>query len=93
MSTFAESETITQLMDELKSISLKGTIEGYYTKIKKIVHKINTTRILKNDNTYTVNDIDRAALKIFKEHLSEPTNTLILARNPTDIAQAYLIVV
>jgi len=90
--TFAESETIIQLMDELKSLQLNGTIEGYYNKIKKIVHKINTTRILQNDNTYSVDEINRAALKTFKGHLPEPTKTLILARNPSDVDIAYSIV-
>lgn len=90
---FGEKQSVVELMDQLKQLQLNGSIENFYHKIKKIIHRINISRLSHDDCTYTIPEINRAALKTFKNHLPEPTRTLIIARNPQELDAAFDIVI
>ena len=90
---FGEIETCNELMDKLKTITLDGTIENYYNQIQKLVSRINNRMLTHNEDFYSHEEIKRIALKTFKNHLPEPTKTLIFARDPNTLDDAYKIII
>ncbi|CAD7002137.1 unnamed protein product [Ceratitis capitata] len=79
-------------MDELKTTRLDSTIENYHFRINKIRNKLHNRILAHNDLSFSAEEVNRIALQAFKEHLPEPTKTMIIARNPDNLDKAYKII-
>ncbi|XP_050324421.1 probable serine/threonine-protein kinase clkA [Bactrocera neohumeralis] len=89
---FGEKFSSNDLMDNLKTCRLQGTTENYYFQINKLANRIHNRNLTHGDNTYTTSEINRISLKTFRDHLPEPTRTMIFARNPTTLEDAFQII-
>lgn len=76
-------------MDELKTCRLDDTIENYHFKIKKIRNKLHNRKLTSNASNFTAEEINRIALDVFNKHLPELTKTMIFARNPATMEDAF----
>ncbi|XP_054746639.1 uncharacterized protein LOC129251301 [Anastrepha obliqua] len=89
---FGEKDNSNDLMGSLKTCRMQGTIENYYYKINKLANRIHNRNLTHNDNTYSTEEVNRIALKTFRENLPEPTRTMIFSRNPSTIEGAFKII-
>ncbi|XP_049315751.1 probable cyclin-dependent serine/threonine-protein kinase DDB_G0292550 [Bactrocera dorsalis] len=89
---FGEKYSSNDLMDELKTCRLHGTIENYYFKINKLANRIHNRNLTHGDTTYMTEEVNRISLKTFRDHLPEPTRTMIFARDPETLEDAFKII-
>ncbi|XP_036334779.1 uncharacterized protein LOC118745432 [Rhagoletis pomonella] len=68
-----------------------GTIENYYLKINELANKMHNRNLTHGDTTYTTQEVNRISLKTFRDHLPEPTRTMIFARDPKSLEDAFKI--
>lgn len=92
LKNFGEKETSDVLMDMLKLCRVESTIEEYYNKINEISNRVHNRILIHDDKTYTTLEVNRIALRVFRDNLPEPTKTLIFARNPNSVEDAYKII-
>lgn len=90
---FGEKENTNNLMDKLKMLKVYGTIENYHYNVTQLINRLHNRNLTHNDGIYTTDEINRIALKIFKENLPEPTKTMIYGRNPETLEATYKIIV
>lgn len=86
---FGEKETSDVLMDMLKLCRVESTIEEYYNIIYEVSNRVHNRILIHNDDTYTTSEVNRIALRVFRDILPEPTKTMIFARNPQSLDDAY----
>lgn len=89
---FGEKENSDELMDLLKLCRVETTIERYYDKINEITSRLHNRILTHTDETYTTDEVNRIALRVFRDNLPEPTKTMIFARNPSTLDDAYKII-
>lgn len=89
---FGEKENSNALMDKLKMCRMNDTIEKYYSQITELLSRIQNRNLLFGDNLYSTTALNRIALQIFRENLPEPTRTMIFARDPSNIEEAYKVI-
>lgn len=89
---YGEKKSSVELMDELKTLKLNGTIENFFYKITKLMTRINNRNLTHEETLYTPEEIKRIGLNAFRNHLPEPTKTMIFARNPSSLQDAFKII-
>ncbi|XP_043063536.1 hybrid signal transduction histidine kinase M-like [Drosophila ficusphila] len=89
---FGEKESSDELMDALKLCRIESTIEQYYDKINEIANRLHNRILTHSDGTYTTQEVNRISLRVFRDNLPEPTKTMIFARNPPSLDDAYKII-
>lgn len=89
---FGEKASLCELMDKLKTCRLDSTIENYYYRINKLRNRLHNRKLTHDDDNYTTAEINRITLTVFKEHLPEPTKTMIFARDPSTLEDAYKVI-
>lgn len=92
LNNFGEKETSRELMDKLKTWRMDSTIEKYHYAINKLRNKLHNRRLTHGDEGFTTDEINRISLQVFKDHLPEPTKTMIFARNPGTLEAAFKII-
>ncbi|XP_068148835.1 uncharacterized protein Gagr [Drosophila tropicalis] len=90
---YAERESSYALIHKLRSAVLDSNIELYYQKISKLKHRLINRKLTHNDTLYSLEDIERITLQVFRDHLPEPTHSMILRRNPKSMEEAYRYIV
>lgn len=92
LDNFGEKETSVELMDKLKTWSMNSTIEKYHFDINNIRNKLHNRCLTHGEEGFSTQEINRISLEVFKNHLPEPTKTMIFARNPETLEAAYRII-
>lgn len=59
----------------------------------KLKHRLINRKLTHNDTLYALEDIERITLQVFRDHLPEPTHSMILRRNPKSMEEAYRYIV
>ncbi|XP_030372813.1 uncharacterized protein LOC115622867 [Scaptodrosophila lebanonensis] len=90
---YAERESSYTLIHRLRSSVLDSNIELYYQKLAKLKQRLLNRKMTHNDTLYSVEDIERISLQVFRDHLPEPTYSMILRRNPKTMEIAYQYIV
>lgn len=89
---FGEKQTVVELMDRLKTTTLNGTVENYFYFITKLANRIINRKMSHNEEDYSIEEINRITLQVFRNHLPEPTRTMIITRNPSTLTEAFRII-
>lgn len=89
---FGKKQDSDELMDLLKLCRVDSTIEVNYHKINEISNRLHNRILINNDNTYSTDEVNRIALRVFKANLPEPTKSVIFARNPISLDDAFKII-
>lgn len=92
LNNFGERETSRELMDKLKTWRLNSTIEKYHYDINKLRNKLHNRRLTHGEEGFSTEEINRISLQVFRDHLPEPTKTMIFARNPNTLEAAFKII-
>ncbi|EDV95773.1 GH15891 [Drosophila grimshawi] len=90
---FAERESSYSLIHKIRSAVLDSNIELYYQKMAKLKQRLLNRKLTHNDTLYALEDIERITLQVFRDHLPEPTHSMILRRNPKSMEEAYRYIV
>eukprot|EP00099_Drosophila_melanogaster_P012756 NP_001287081.1 Gag-related, isoform B [Drosophila melanogaster] len=90
---YAERESSYSLIHKIRSAVLDSNIELYYQKMAKLKHRLINRKLTHNDTLYSLEDIERITLQVFRDHLPEPTHSMILRRNPKSMEEAYRYIV
>ncbi|XP_017017757.1 uncharacterized protein Gagr [Drosophila kikkawai] len=90
---YAERESSYSLIHKIRSAVLDSNIELYYQKMAKLKHRLINRKLTHNDTLYALEDIERITLQVFRDHLPEPTHSMILRRNPKSMEEAYRYIV
>ncbi|XP_070070620.1 uncharacterized protein Gagr [Drosophila takahashii] len=90
---YAERESSYSLIHKIRSAVLDSNIELYYQKMAKLKHRLINRKLTHNDTLYGLEDIERITLQVFRDHLPEPTHSMILRRNPKSMEEAYRYIV
>lgn len=90
---FAERESSYALIHKIRSAVLDSNIELYYQKMAKLKQRLLNRKLTHNDTLYALEDIERITLQVFRDHLPEPTHSMILRRNPKSMEEAYRYIV
>ncbi|ALC43979.1 Grp [Drosophila busckii] len=90
---FAERESSYALIHKIRSAVLDSNIELYYQKMAKLKQRLLNRKLTHNDTLYSLEDIERITLQVFRDHLPEPTHSMILRRNPKSMEEAYRYIV
>ncbi|XP_034483309.1 uncharacterized protein LOC117788610 [Drosophila innubila] len=91
--SFAERESSYALIHKIRSAVLDSNIELYYQKMAKLKQRLLNRKLTHNDTLYALEDIERITLQVFRDHLPEPTHSMILRRNPKSMEEAYRYIV
>ncbi|XP_030561017.1 uncharacterized protein LOC115762801 [Drosophila novamexicana] len=91
--SFAERESSYALIHKIRSAVLDSNIELYYQKMSKLKQRLLNRKLTHNDTLYSLEDIERITLQVFRDHLPEPTHSMILRRNPKSMEEAYRYIV
>ncbi|XP_023178624.2 keratin, type II cytoskeletal 1 [Drosophila hydei] len=91
--SFAERESSYALIHKIRSAVLDSNIELYYQKMAKLKQRLLNRKLTHNDTLYSLEDIERITLQVFRDHLPEPTHSMILRRNPKSMEEAYRYIV
>ncbi|KAL7733760.1 hypothetical protein ACLKA6_011487 [Drosophila palustris] len=91
--SFAERESSYALIHKIRSAVLDSNIELYYQKMSKLKQRLLNRKLTHNDTLYALEDIERITLQVFRDHLPEPTHSMILRRNPKSMEEAYRYIV
>lgn len=91
--SFAERESSYALIHKIRSAVLDSNIELYYKKMSKLKQRLVNRKLTHNDTLYSLEDIERITLQVFRDHLPEPTHSMILRRNPKSMEEAYRYIV
>ncbi|XP_043866224.1 keratin, type II cytoskeletal 1 [Drosophila mojavensis] len=91
--SFAERESSYSLIHKIRSAVLDSNIELYYQKMAKLKQRLLNRKLTHNDTLYSLEDIERITLQVFRDHLPEPTHSMILRRNPKSMEEAYRYIV
>lgn len=78
-------------MDRLKTWRMSSTIERYYCDIKKL-NRLYNGRLMYQGEGFTNEEVNRISLYVFKEHLPEPTKTMIFTINLDTLDKAFKII-
>lgn len=92
LNNFGEKQTSRELMDKLKTWRLNSTIEKYHYDINKLRNKLHNRRLTHGEEGFSTEEINRISLQVFRDHLPEPTKTMIFARNPNTLEAAFKII-
>lgn len=92
LNNFGEKETSIELMDKLKTWRMDSTIEKYHYGINKLRNKLHNRRLTHGEEGFSTEEINRISLQVFRDHLPEPTKTMIFARNPGTLEAAFKII-
>ncbi|XP_016977486.1 uncharacterized protein LOC108043330 [Drosophila rhopaloa] len=90
---YAERESSYSLIHKIRSAVVDSNIELYYQKMAKLKHRLINRKLTHNDTLYGLEDIERITLQVFRDHLPEPTHSMILRRNPKSMEEAYRYIV
>ncbi|KPU78227.1 uncharacterized protein Dana_GF24276, isoform B [Drosophila ananassae] len=90
---YAEKESSYSLIHKIRSAVVDSNIELYYQKMAKLKHRLINRKLTHNDTLYSLEDIERITLQVFRDHLPEPTHSMILRRNPKSMEEAYRYIV
>jgi len=91
ISNFGEKESCFDLMIQLKTCRLT-TIENYYHNINVLRNRLHNRELTHKEKAFSTKEINEIALKTFRENLPEPSKTMIFARNPKTLEEAFQII-
>ncbi|XP_037931154.1 putative uncharacterized protein DDB_G0282499 [Teleopsis dalmanni] len=76
---------------------LKNTLKKHYGEKSTCIELMDELKTLSlilthNEEQYTREEVNRIGLITFRDHLPEPTKTLIFSRNPNDLEEAFKLI-